>query len=276
MKINRQKKWIGILLCLVLTVILCACGQDTENSAQSGEASESVAAKEITPSEQTTETKTAKTEKTSREKKAKATSEATESKAAEKEETEQTASKKTETKTKKTDTAKKTDKKTAKASEKKKDKKKKSSKAVKPSGHVLAVKSGGKEVYFTANQLSGMGTGTYKYSYRNKESAQRQFLSATGVSFSRVLSKSGFSGSTARFRSKDGYTKEFSVSDLKASKKAFLKKTGSSAKSVPAIITTTGADAFRLCFGQSAEDTDENGDYNAQYWVKNIDYIEIL
>ena len=271
MKINRQKKWIGILLCLVLTVILCACGQDTENSAQSGEASESVAAKEITPSEQTTETKTAKTEKTSREKKAKTTS-----KAPEQEETEQTASKKTETKTKKTDTAKKTDKKTAKASEKKKDRKKKSSKAVKPSGHVLTVKSGDKEVYFTANQLSGMGTGTYKYSYRNKESAQRQFLSATGVSFSRVLSKSGFSGSTARFRSKDGYTKELSVSDLKASKKAFLKKTGSSAKSVPAIITTTGADAFRLCFGQSAEDTDENGDYNAQYWVKNIDYIEIL
>ena len=100
-------------------------------------------------------------------------------------------------------------------------------------------------------------------------------MTCTGVKFSTVINKSGLSGSTARIHASDGYTKEFSVSDLTSSKKAFLKTTGSSAKSVPAILTLGDSESFRLVFGQSASDTDEEGDYNANQWVKWIDTIEL-
>ncbi len=145
----------------------------------------------------------------------------------------------------------------------------------KPAGHVLTVKKGKKKVYFTAKALSKMGTVTYRYSYRNKESKHRQFVTCTGVKLTKVLKKSGLSGTKIRVRGSDGYTKEFSVKALKKKKKAFLKTTGTTAKSVPAIITTKGKGAYRLCFGQSASDTDRSGDYNAQNWVKWIDTIEL-
>lgn len=255
---RQQKRWVIVLMCIAVALCMGACKQP-EDQKQDNAAAES----SITETKETTAEKkvdTAQKESTTKEtsKKTKQTTqtaaaETTKAAAAKKSQSEKKAAKETKKK-KKTSTAQKSE---------------------KPSGHVLTIKGGNGDIYFTEKELSKMGTASYKYSYRNKESSHRQFLTVTGVPLTKIISKSGASGSTILFRSKDGYTKQFSVSELSSSKKAFLKTTGSSAKNVPAVITTKGSDAFRLCFGQSADDTDENGDYNAQYWVKDIDYIQI-
>lgn len=238
---NRKARWLAVCLCLMMTLCLAACREAGNDDAAAGES-----AAETTLSAQSEDSAKAAASSDTKEKKEKAHKE-----------TKETDKKDRESKSGET-------------------KAKKETKETKPSGHVLTVKKGGKEVYFTEKELAAMGRVTYKYSYRNKESEHRQFESCTGVKLSAVLNKSGFSGSRLRFRSKDGYTREFSASELKASKKAFLKTSGSSAKSVPTILTLSGSEAFRLCFGQAADDTDESGDYNAQYWVKWIESIEVL
>lgn len=242
----KKKRYLVIFLCLMLILCLASCGKKTEPVNADGETTA-----ESMQSEQTT---TAETQKETKKKETKVTKETKKKESSAK----QSASQKKETSSAKTN-----------------KKPSKETKAKKPSGHVLTVKKGNQKVYFTESQLAGMGKSTYKYSFRNKDSSHRQFMNCTGVRLTKVLEKSGFSGSKVRLRSKDGYTREFSISELKASKKAFLKKSGSSAKSVPSIITVKGSEAFRLCFGQAADDSDDNGDYNAQYWVKWIDTIEV-
>lgn len=140
----------------------------------------------------------------------------------------------------------------------------------KPSGHVLTIEKGSSVKYYTESDLKKMGTESYRYSFRNKDSSHRQFDTWSGVKLSVLLKKTGFSGSTLRVTASDGYTKEYSISDLESSKWAFRKTTGSSGSEVPAIISTSGSDAYRLCFGQSRDDTDDSGDYNMQYWAKYI------
>lgn len=262
---RTYKKWIAVSLCLCLLIAVTGCrqgepsGGQAQTEAAAGTASQSAAQKE--------------TDKKTAEKKAKEKKEKEQSAESSKKETEQkktvkktAASGKEKTAGRQKSTGK--EKTAAKAAAKETEVKK-------PAGHVLTIKSKGKEVYFTQKQLMNMGASSYKYSFRNKDSEHRQFLSTTGVKFSKILSKSGFSGSTACFHSKDGYTRDFSISELSSSKKAFLKKNGTGARAVPAVISVKGSEAYRLCFGQSADDSDENGDYNAQYWVKWIDTIEI-
>lgn len=140
---------------------------------------------------------------------------------------------------------------------------------------VIYIESGGKKTGYSLSQLSAMGTVTNTYTYRNKESSHRQFATYTGVPISKLLSKAGASGNTLLFIAKDGYAKEFSRSELTGNKWAFSGETGKGGKSVPAIITTQGQFACRLVFGQSKDDMDKRGDYNSQYWVKNIKTIEV-
>lgn len=260
-----HKKWLAAILCLCLLVAVTGCRQEEPAGGQT-----QTAASESTASQSAQQTDTVKK---SEEKKEKDKKDKKKSAKSEKKEKEQKKPAKKETAVKKEKTAKSQggknrDKDAAKASAKKNGTKK-------PAGHVLTVKSKGKEVYFTQKQLMNMGASSYQYSFRNKDSDRRQFLTTTGVKFSKILRKSGFSGATVRFHSKDGYTRDFSISELSSSKKAFLKKTGSAARNVPAVISVSGSEAYRLCFGQSADDSDENGDYNAQYWIKWIDTIEI-
>lgn len=249
---RKNKRYLAVILCLLLALGLTACQKDTSSL----DFSEDPAAESVQDSaEEQTSAETKKETKEKKETEKKQTSKAKETKSS-------------TNKTKKSSGS-------SKKNSSKKESAKKQTENKKPSGHVLTVKKGSKKVYFTEKQLASMGKNTYKYSYRNKESEHRQFQSCTGVKFSAVLNKSGLSGSTARFHSTDGYTKEFSVRELTSSKKAFLKTTGSSAKSVPSILTLGDSGSFRLVFGQDASDTDEAGDYNAQYWVKWIDTIEL-
>ena len=241
---TRNKKWLALALCLLLLLGMSGC---KKGEGASGSETETTA-------ETTVET-TQATQQSTIQESIKETTKATDASKASEETKKQTGETKAKKQTEKKETAKKS--------------------GQKPSGHVLTIKKGSKKVFFTEAQLGRMGTVSYKYSFRNKESAHRQFLSCKGVRFSTVLSKSGLSGSRARFRSTDGYTKEFSISELKASKKAFLKTTGSTAKDVPAVLTLGSSESFRLCFGQAADDTDDNGDYNAQHWIKWIDTIEL-
>lgn len=250
---KKNKRWLAALLCLALMLAMTACQKAEVTSFDSSE-------------ETTVEsTRSAEAEQTAKE--------TTKEKKEEKQKTETTKAKATTAKKESKAASARETKKSTKAAKKETTKKKTENK--KPSGHVLTIKKGSEKVYFTEKQLSAMGKATYKYSYRNKESQHRQFASYSGVKFSSVLNKSGLSGSTARFISSDGYTKEFSVGELTSSKKAFLKTTGSSAKSVPAILTLGDSTSFRLVFGQAASDTDEEGDYNANQWVKWIDTIEL-
>ncbi|MEG0829433.1 MAG: hypothetical protein RSD88_02240 [Anaerovoracaceae bacterium] len=145
----------------------------------------------------------------------------------------------------------------------------------KPSGHVLTIKKGSKTKYFTKSDLQRMGISAYKYSFRNKDSSNRQFETFSGVKISTLLSKAGFSGSSMTVISRDGYAKTYSVSELKSSKKAFKKRVGTSANSVPAILTVSGSESFRLCFGQKSSDSNDSGDYNQQDWAKWITTIKI-
>lgn len=249
---RRNKRWLAVLLCLLLAVGMAACQKNSETAGGSTDtAAESV---------QNTDSESAVRDSKKETKEKKESQKTTEKKASEEKKGSTAASSKTSTKSAKSDS-----KKSA----------KKQTESKKPSGHVLTIKKGSKKVYFTEKELSAMGKVSYKYSYRNKDSEHRQFLTCSGVKFSTVISKSGLSGSTVRVRASDGYTKEFSVSQLNSTKKAFLKTTGSSAKSVPAILTLGDSDSFRLVFGQSAGDTDEEGDYNATHWVKWIDTIEL-
>lgn len=274
----KKRTCFAILLCFVLLLGLSAC----RDAAGTADVQNAGAAAEQTQdgTQQTEKQKEAKkkeTKESQKDKKDKKSGKDKEKKKpSKKAKNEKEKEKKSEKPSKKTANTKSSGEKTAARKTNSPEKKtKKTGSDAKPSGHVLTVKKGDQKVYFTESQLRGMGTDTYKYSFRNKDSSHRQFLSCTGVSFSRILDKSGFSGSTARIRSTDGYTNEFSIGELRETKKAFLKKSGSSAKSVPAIITVSGEGAFRLCFGQAADDSDDNGDYNAQYWVKWIDTIEI-
>jgi len=184
-------------------------------------------------------------------------------------------------KTKDTKTADNKDSKSSDTSDKKTDETKSTSdkdtnKSKKPSGHVLTVKCGSKVKYYTESDLKKIGIVSYRYSYRNKKSEYRQFGTFSGVKFSTLISRTGFSGTEIRVVATDGYTKEYSISDLKTSKWAFKKTTGTAGSSVPAIITVGEEGSFRLCFGQAQDDSDDNGCYNMQDWAKWIDTITVM
>lgn len=140
----------------------------------------------------------------------------------------------------------------------------------------LTIVCGSNKNVLTESQMKSIGLSTYTYSYRNKDSAQRQFITVKGVTVKSIIDKSGFSGNTIRITCKDGYTKDYSLSDLYQNKNSFKKTYGSKADSVPAVITIGDSDSFKLCFGQRADDDDDNGDYNAQFWAKNIVSITVL
>ncbi|MGI6721135.1 MAG: hypothetical protein ACOX4I_01045 [Anaerovoracaceae bacterium] len=145
----------------------------------------------------------------------------------------------------------------------------------KPAGHVLTIIKGSKVQYYTASRLKSLGTVSCTYSFRNKESSQRQTGTWTGVRLKTLIKDSGFSGSTIRIKAADGYTRDYSLSDLYSGKWAYRKKTGQTHDVVPAIISTSGDDCYRLCFGQNPGDSDSAGDYNQQYWAKWIDSITV-
>ena len=151
-----------------------------------------------------------------------------------------------------------------------------SSRSSKPKGHYLTIKKGNKTKYFTESDLKKLGIVSYRYSFRNKESSNRQFGTFSGVKVTTLLDKAGYKGNSIRIVAEDGYTKEYYISDLKSNKFAFKKTTGTSKISVPAIITVGETDSFRLCFGQNQDDSDDCGDYNMQYWAKFIKTITIM
>lgn len=154
-------------------------------------------------------------------------------------------------------------------------KKKKKEEKKKTNENSITIKSGSKKKVFTESDLKDIGLSSYTYSFRNKDSSQRQFTTVKGVKLKTLIDKSGFSGNTIRITSNDGFTKEYGLSDLYSSKKAFKKTYGTKADNVPAVITVGESDSFKLCFGQKADDDDDNGDYNAQYWIKWITTITV-
>lgn len=252
----KKQNLLILIISIILALSLTACsGSDADSS--STENDKKVATAEATDAaisdaavtEATEEAVDTKDEKKSSED----SSDETKEKTAKKESSDKSSTKtKTSTKTKKKEDSKKSDE------------------------NSLTIKSGSDKKVFTESDLKALGVSSYTYSYRNKDSSSRQFVTVKGIKLKSLIDKSGYSGDKVRITSKDGYTKEYSLSDLYTNKSAFKKTYGSSANSVPAVITVGESDSFKLCFGQRADDDDDNGDFNAQFWAKWIVSITVL
>lgn len=258
----KKQKLFTIIISLILILSLSACSSNDEEAVKADIDKTTVAAVTSEPAMSDSALKDTTDSAVNEEENNNASDSDEEEKTEKKESSEKDSKKKTDSTKKKEE-------------KKKKKKKEKNSDKEKSDENSITVKSGSKTVVFTESDLKKMGVSSYTYSYRNKDSSQRQFVTVNGVKLKTIIDKSGFSGTSVRFTSKDGFTKDYSLSDLYESKKAFKKTYGTKADNVPATITIGDSDSFKLCFGQKADDDDDNGDYNAQFWVKWITTITV-